>query len=119
QSVLNNFVARIGTQELFRNQARRSGPCLDPQRIHWGRLAMKSIRKSPRSREETYDEAAEPLHWHSELDIDGNVIFVTDKIGYPPAGEPISGEIAAFALRHRRYRLDFVRQSCGAPKGST
>lgn len=113
---------------------------------------MKSIRKSPRSREETYDEAAEPLHWHSELDIDGNVIFVTDKIGYPRAGEPISAEIAAFALRHRRvdivarylresppqrfhsiladmlepspdspeeYRLEFVRQSCGAPNGST
>jgi hypothetical protein len=113
---------------------------------------MKSIQKSPRSRKETYDEAAEPVHWHSELGADGNVIFVIDKIGYPKAGEPISAEIAAYALRHRRvdvvaryldesllpepfrsiltdmlaardspeeYRLEFVRQSCGSPKGST
>jgi hypothetical protein len=115
---------------------------------------MKPIRKPPRSRKETYDEAVEPLHRHSELDADGNVMFVTDKIGYPGAGEAISGDIAAFALRHRRpdivarylretwtlpqrfrsiladmleassdsteeYRLEFVRQSCGGPKGST
>lgn len=115
---------------------------------------MKHVRKSPQSRKETYDEAAEPLHRRSELDADGNVIFVTDKIGYPSSGEPISDEIAAFALRYRRvdivarhlreastlsphfrsiladmleapsdsieeYRLEFVRQSCGGPQGST
>src|SRR6266849_4824797 len=115
---------------------------------------MKRVRKSPQSRKETYDEAAEPQHWHSELGADGNVISVPDRTGYPAAGEPISDDIAAFALRHRRvdivarhlretptlsphfrsiladmleapsdsieeYRLEFVRQSCGGPKGST
>jgi hypothetical protein len=114
---------------------------------------MKRVRKSPQSRKETYDEAAEPLHRHSKSDADGNVSFVTDRKRYPAAGEPISDDIAAFALRHRRvdivarylretstpsqhfrliladmlappdsteeYRLKFVRQSCGSPKGST
>jgi hypothetical protein len=115
---------------------------------------MKHVRKSPQSKKETYDEAAEPLHRHSKSDADGNVSFVTDRKRYPAAGEPISDDIAAFALRHRRvdivarylretptlskhfrsiladmlapppdsteeYRLKFVRQSCGSPKGST
>jgi hypothetical protein len=115
---------------------------------------MKRVRKSPQSRKETYDEAAEPLHRHSKSDAEGNVIFVTDKKGYPAAGERISDDMAVFALRHRRvdivarylretptlskhfrsiladmleappesieeYRLEFVRQSCGSPKGST
>jgi hypothetical protein len=115
---------------------------------------MKPVRKPRQSKKETYDEAAEPQHPRSELDADGNVIFVTNKKGYPAAGEPISDDIAAFALRHRRvdivarylretptlskhfrsiladmleappdsieeYRLEFVRQSCGSPKGST
>jgi hypothetical protein len=115
---------------------------------------MKHVRKSPQSKKETYDEAAEPLHRHSKSDADGNVSFVTAKKRYPAAGEPIRGDIAAFALRHRRidivarylretptlskhfrliladmleappdsteeYRLKFVRQSCGSPKGST
>src|SRR5258708_33216180 len=113
---------------------------------------MKHVRKSPQSKKETYDEAAEPLHRHSKSDE--NVSFVTAKKRYPAAGEPIRGDIAAFALRHRRidivarylretptlskhfrliladmleappdsteeYRLKFVRQSCGSPKGST
>ena len=66
---------------------------------------MKHVRKSPQSRKETYDEAAEPLHRRSELDADGNVVFVTHKIGYPGPGEPISDEIAAFALRHRKVEI--------------
>jgi hypothetical protein len=66
---------------------------------------MKRFGKSPQSRKETFDEAAEPLRWHSELDADGNVVFVTDKIGYPDAGEPISDEIATFALRRRRVDI--------------
>src|ERR1700674_2506132 len=66
---------------------------------------MKRVCKSPQSRKESYDGAAEPLHRHSELDADGNVIFVTDKIGYPSPGEPISDGIAAFALRHRRVDI--------------
>ena len=115
---------------------------------------MKRVRKSRQSRKETYDEAAEPLRLRSELDPDGNVRFVTDKKGYPAAGEPVSDEFAVLALRRRRadivarhlretstlskhfrsiladmlearansteeYRLKFVRQSGGSPKGST
>jgi hypothetical protein len=97
---------------------------------------MKPVRKSRRSKQVSYDEAAEPLP------------------GYPAPGEPISDEIAAEALRRRRvdivafylrgtpclslrfrcvladmleapasspeeYRLKFVRRSSGSPKGST
>lgn len=91
----------------------------------------------------------------SEVDADGNVSFVEQKPpGYPAVGEPISDDIAAFALRHRKvdiaarylretrtpskhfrfiladmlegardsteeYRLEYVRQRSGNPKGST
>src|SRR5260221_8967985 len=60
---------------------------------------MKRVRKSPQSRKETYDEAAEPLHRHSKSDAEGNVIFVTDKKGYPAAGERISDDMAGFTLK--------------------
>src|SRR5947209_3264123 len=70
------------------------------------KLAMKSSRKSPRSRKQTYDEAAEPRHLRFECDADGKVSFVEDKPpGYPAVGEPISDDIATFALRHRRVDI--------------
>src|SRR5260370_25662093 len=81
---------------------------------------MKRDRKSPQSKKETYDEAAEPLHRHAKSDADGNVSFVTDRKRYPVAGEPISDNIAAFALipnpidqnpwAHWRSPMDMMRQ---------
>jgi hypothetical protein len=63
---------------------------------------MKPVRKSPRSRQVSYDEAAEPLQMRSYSRADGKVIFVPHKTGYPGPGERIDDETAVSALRHRR-----------------
>src|SRR6516162_4741643 len=66
------------------------------------RVRMKPARKSRRSKQEIYDEAAEPLHGNFCRRPDGKEIFVPLRAGYPGPGEPINEEMAAFALRHRR-----------------
>jgi hypothetical protein len=66
---------------------------------------MKPVRKSPRSRQVSYDEAAEPLQGRYYRRADSKEIFVPLKTGYPGPGEPIRGEIADFALRHRRVDI--------------
>jgi hypothetical protein len=66
---------------------------------------MRPVRKSRRSKQVSYDEAAAPLQQHSECDAEGNVSFVTEKTGYPGPGERISDEIAAEALRRRRVDI--------------
>jgi hypothetical protein len=63
---------------------------------------MKPVRRSRRSKQLRYDEAAGPVQRRSYGLADGSVIFVTHKTGYPGPGERINDETAVFALRHRR-----------------
>ncbi len=63
---------------------------------------MKPIQKLRKSKQVSYDEAAEPVQRRSYGLAHGSVIFLTQKTGYPGPGERINDETAVFALRHRR-----------------
>jgi hypothetical protein len=63
---------------------------------------MKPVRKSRKSKQESYDEAAEPLQGCYYRRADGNEVFVPLKTGYPGPGERIDDETAVIALRHCR-----------------
>jgi hypothetical protein len=63
---------------------------------------MKPDRRSRRSKQVSYDEAAEPVQRRSYVLADGSVVFLTQKTGYPGPGERIDDETAVFALRRRR-----------------
>jgi hypothetical protein len=66
---------------------------------------MKPVHKLRKSKQVSYDEAAEPLQRRSYLLANGSVIFLTRKTGYPGPGERIDDETAVFALRHRRPNI--------------
>jgi hypothetical protein len=66
---------------------------------------MKSVHKSRRSKQESYDEAAEPLQERLYRRPDGKEIPVPLKTGYPGPSERIGADMAVFALRHRRVDI--------------
>jgi hypothetical protein len=74
---------------------------------------MKPVRRSRKSKQVSYDEAAGPLQWLSKIDREGNVSFVAEKIGYPGPSERISDEMAALALSRRRVDIvaRYLRQT--------
>jgi hypothetical protein len=80
---------------------------------------MKPDRRSRRSKQVSYDEAAEPLQRRSYGLADGSVVFLTQKTGYPGPGERIDDETAVFALRHRRPDIvaRYLREARRIPLG--
>lgn len=78
---------------------------------------MKPVHKSRRSKQESYEEAAEPVRLRSYCGPDGKVIFVPLKIGYPGPGEPIDDVTAGNALRRRRVDIvaRYLRETAHLP----